>query len=135
MSPAVATASYDVAVDLARDLVRITLSGFFDETAIRGFLAAQRAAHAELRCAPNCHLTIADVRGLAIQSQAVVARFHQAIADPAAAGRRLGFVTTSSLARSQLRRAIGARDAGVFIDPAEAEARVLAAGPATERAA
>lgn len=128
------TATFSVTTDPTRDLVRITLDGFFDDTTMRAFLRARRAAHAELRCPPNQHLTLADVRGLTIQSQDMVAKFHAAIADPVARGRRLGFVTGSTLARAQLRRAIGSRDAGVFTDHAEAEAWVLAAGPVSRAA-
>ena len=127
------TATFSVVADPARDLVRITLSGFFDDKSIAGFLAARREAHARLRCGPNRHLSLTDTRGIAIQSQEMVARWGRILADPAYRSRRLAFVTGSTLARMQLQRAIGSRDARVFLDPAEAEAWLFAE-PAGEAA-
>jgi hypothetical protein len=129
------TATSTIVADPARDLIRITLAGFFDERSIADFLEARRRAHAQLRCGPNQHLTIADTRAIAIQTQDMVARWGGILADPAYRSRRLAFVTASTLARMQLQRAIGSRDAQVFTDPAEAEAWLFAPGPAAAAAA
>lgn len=129
------TATYSVVADPERDLIRISLTGLFDEESIAGFLQARRAAHARLRCGPNQHLTLTDTRAIAIQTQDMVGRWGGILADPAYRSRRLGFVVASTLARMQLQRAIGGRDVRLFTDLAEAEAWVLAAGPAASRAA
>ena len=51
----------------------------------------------------------------------MVARWSAFLADPAHRSRRLAFVVSSTLARMQLQRAIGGRDAMVFTDGNEAE--------------
>lgn len=123
-----------IVADPTCDLVRITLAGFFDDHAIAEFLRLREREHARLRCGPNQHLTLTDVRGLAIQTQDMVARWGAVLAAPEYRSRRLGFVTASTLARMQLQRAIGSRDAQVFTDLAEAEAWVLSAGRASQAA-
>ncbi|MES2054618.1 MAG: hypothetical protein V4564_01650 [Pseudomonadota bacterium] len=114
--------TFSIDVDPSRDLIRIRMSGFFTPARIGDFLAARRAAHARLRCGPNQHVTINDLREMKIQSQDVVGHFHSVLADPAYRSRRLAFVVASSLARMQLIRAIGSRSAQCFTDPGEAEA-------------
>jgi hypothetical protein len=120
------TATSTIIAEPARDLIRITLAGFFDENTIADFLEARRHAHAQLRCGPNRHLTLADTRAIAIQTQDMVARWGGILADPAHRSRRLAFVTGSSLARMQLQRAIGSRTAQVFTDEREAMAWLFA---------
>lgn len=127
-------ATYSVVADPPRDLVRITLTGFFDEGSIAGFLAARREAHAKLRCGPNRHVTLADTSGLAIQAQDMVARWGGILADPTYRSRRLAFVVGSTLARMQLQRAIGSRHAQVFTAHAEAEAWLFSADDAEQAA-
>lgn len=129
------SATHSVIADPVLDLVRITLSGFFSPEAIAAFLAEFHAAHALLRCAPNAHLTFLDVRELSIQSQEAVGRFASVLADPRFRARRLACVAASTLARSQLNRALADRPGSlVFVEPAEAEAWLLADAP-TSRAA
>lgn len=118
-------ATYSITADPARDLIRIKLTGMFNDDSIAGFLAARRIAHAQLRCGPNQHVTIADTREIAIQTQDMVTRWGAILADPSYRSRRLAFVTASTLARMQLQRAIGSRTAQVFTDMAEAEAWIL----------
>lgn len=130
------TATFSVVAHPERDLVRITLAGFFTADDIGRFRAARALAHGRLTCARNQHLTITDITGMAIQSQEAVGRWASVLSDPAWVSRRLGFVTASTLARMQLQRAITGRDnVRCFMDAAEAEAWVLEAGPAAVRAA
>ncbi len=118
MSPA----SFSIDLDTPRDLVRIRLFGFFSVEDIARFQAELLLAHRRLGCArKGGPLTINDVSGMAIQGQDVVARWGTFLADPAHRSRRLAFVVGSALARMQLQRVIGDRDARVFTDPAEAE--------------
>jgi hypothetical protein len=120
------SATYSIDVDVARNLVRITLAGFFTAEEFAGFVAARNAAHARLTCGRNQHVTINDVRRMKIQSQDMVVAFQQMLADPAHASRRLAFVTAPTLARTQLLRALGDRGAEVFDSHAAAEAWVFA---------
>ncbi len=115
-------ASFSIDLDPPRDLVRIRLSGFFSVEDVARFQAELLLAHGRLRCARRGGpLTINDISSMSIQSQDVVARWGAFLANPAHRSRRLAFVVGSTLARMQLQRAIGARDARVFTDAAEAE--------------
>ena len=114
-------ANFSIHADPSRDLIRIRMSGFFTIDSIQAFLDARRDAHARLRCGPNEHLTINDLREMKIQSQDVVGKFYSVLADPAYRSRRLAFVVASSLARMQLVRALGSRSAECFTDPLAAE--------------
>ena len=121
-------ANYSFEVDVARSLVRITLGGFFTQADVQGFLAARAIAHARLRCGPNEHLTLTDVREMKIQTQDIVAAWGQVLAAPEYRSRRLAFVQAPSLARLQLKRAASSRDVCYFTDIAEAEAWLMAPG-------
>jgi hypothetical protein len=126
-------ANFSFQTDRALDLVRIQMSGLFTSDDIAAFLEARRRAHAELRCGPNQHLTLNDVRGMKIQSQDAVSAFRLMLSDPAYRSRRLAFVASQTLARSQLMRALAGReDAGCFDSVEEAEAWLLADKPAVQ---
>ena len=120
-------AEYDIDVDIAHDLVRITMSGFFSEREIADFVDARNRAHALLRCGPHEHVTLVDIRHMRIQSQESVVQFQKVLNNPERTSRRLAFVTAQSLARLQVRRAADGREARYFSDPAEAEAWLLGA--------
>lgn len=114
-------ATYTFEIDRARSLVRITMSGLFTLDDVEGFVRDRAKAHAELRCLPNRHLTLNDVRGMKIQHQEVVAAFQAMLAAPEYRSRRLAFVAGPTLAKSQLMRALSGRDAQCFADVASAE--------------
>ena len=122
------TPSFSVVADPRRDLIRMRLSGFLTPDHVVQFFQARNEAHTRLRCAPNQHATIADVRDVAIQSQDMVQRFQTILSDPTYRSRRLAIVTPSSLARLQAYRAAGNRDARFFTDMDEAEAWALTPG-------
>ncbi len=119
------SATFKVTCDPDRDLIRIAMSGFFTPDDIAAFFEARRQAHARLRCGPNAHLTLNDLRGMKIQPSESVAAFRELLSDPAYRSRRLAFVVASTLARGQLARALTGRDARFFEDPREAEAWLL----------
>lgn len=127
-------ARFDIQVDPVTSLVTIDLAGFFTIEALDRFVAARALAYRQLRCGPNQHLSLTDVREMKIQSQEIVAAFGNILADPTCASRRLAFVVASSLARMQLQRAIGERDARCFTDRDEAERWVLSGGPVARAA-
>ena len=112
-------------VEPERHLMRVRLAGFFDDAAITRYVHARNMAFLKLRSGPNQHLSLIDVRGMAIQTQDVVVRWKSVLADPVYLSRRLAFVVASTLARMQLQRAIGSRDAQCFLDELEAERWLL----------
>jgi len=120
------SAEYRIEVDPSRDLVRIRMAGFFTVEDIQGFLEARRAAHAELTCARNQHLTLNDLRDMKIQSQEMVDAFRSMLADPTYRSRRLAFIVGPTLARTQLMRAVAGRDVRCFEDSWTGEAWLLA---------
>ena len=120
--------SFHFRVDPARNLIVTTISGFFDDATYARYMAARAAAFRELRCGPNEHLSLSDLRGMNIQSQEIVTAFAAMLAQPTYQSKRLGLVIGSSLARMQLSRALGTRAGGnaqVFQDYDEAEHWVL----------
>ena len=125
------TAQFTVRAEPARDLIRISMAGFFTPADIQAFYEARAAEHAKLTCGPNQHLTLNDLTQMKVQSQDVVAGFQSLLADPAYRSRRLAFVVSRTLARSQLMRALSGRDARCFEDAATAETWLLAADPAS----
>ncbi|HEX4695047.1 hypothetical protein [Sphingomonas sp.] len=118
-------AQFTVTAEPARDLIRIRMSGFFTPDDIQAFYAARAVEHAKLTCGPNRHLTLNDVSGMKVQAQDVVASFQALLADPAYRSRRLAFVVSRTLARSQLMRALDTRSARCFEDAATAEKWLL----------
>lgn len=120
------SAEYAFDVDVERSLIRIRMSGFFSDADISAFLATRADAHAQLRCGANQHLTINDIRGMKIQSQEVVEMFRQMLAAPQYKSKRLAFIVSRTLARTQLVRAIDSRDARCFENAWEAEAWLFA---------
>jgi hypothetical protein len=120
-------AHFTVTADPARDLIRIRMSGFFTPADVEAFHAVRAVEHAKLTCGPNRHLTLNDVTGMIVQAQDIVAAFQSLLADPAYRSRRLAFVVSRTLARSQLMRALDARTARCFEDAAQAEAWLLTA--------
>ena len=124
------SAEYSIEVDPERNLVRIRMGGFFEPEDIQGFLELRRTAHRELTCGRNQHLTINDLRDMKIQSQEMVDAFREMLADPAYRSRRLAFVVSPTLARTQLGRALANRTARCFEDFWSAEAWLF--GPEEE---
>jgi hypothetical protein len=115
------SAHFTVMADPERDLILISMSGFFSPDDIEAFFAARASEHAKLHCGPNQHLTINDLTAMKVQSQDIVAGFQSLLADPAYRSRRLAFVVSRTLARSQLMRALNGRDAKCFESRKDAE--------------
>ena len=128
-------AGFTINVEPNRHLVRIAMSGFFTPADVEAFLEARRAAHAKLACPPNAHVTLNDVRGMKIQSNAIVERFRAMLDDPEYRSRRLAFVVAPTLARMQLERAVSGREVRFFEDPIAAEAWLLGDKAAEQKAA
>jgi hypothetical protein len=120
------TPSFLIEVDAGRSLVRISLSGFFNPDDVNRFVEARDDAHRQLRCGPNEHLTLVDIRDMQIQSQDIVEAFATMLSKPECKSKRIAFIVTQSLARLQIKRAASGRGAGYFNDdPVAAEAWLL----------
>lgn len=118
-------ANFTFEVEPGRNLVRIWLGGFFSPADVAGFVTERDRAHQRLRCGPYEHVTLVDIRDMAIQSQDSVAAFQQMLSNPAVTSRRLAFVITRSLARMQIKRAAASRDAAYFESVEDAERWLL----------
>jgi hypothetical protein len=118
-------AQFKIDVDHGNHVVRMCLSGFFAAADIEQLTIARDAAHRTLRCEPNDHVTMVDMRDMKIQSQDSVVAFSAVLANPAMRSRKLAFVVASSLARAQIKRAAAGREAGYFTCPLEARIWLL----------
>jgi hypothetical protein len=124
------SADYAFDVDPSRDYLRLRMSGFFTPEDIPAFAEARREAHDRLTCAPNAHVTLNDIRDLKIQSKGVVEAFGQMLSDTRYHARRLTFVLSPGLLRTQVTRALAGReDARTFENMRMAEAWLFAPDP------
>jgi hypothetical protein len=115
-------ATFDITVDPARHLIRITGSGFFLPEDVAAFVAERDRIYARHQTGVIPFVTIIDIRAMGIQSQETVALFRKAATRSRNASRRLAIVVDKSLARLQMKRVVEGRDAAFFATVAEAEA-------------
>lgn len=101
---------YTVSADPPRRLIRLTLTGFWTVEEATAFAHDQQAAVRELGPPFGTHLTLADVRDFAIQTQEVSAVIRDLVVNAAATSKRIALVGGEGLARIQVRR-ITERDA------------------------
>ncbi len=122
------SAFFNIVAEPDCDLIRISGSGFFTLADVAAFGGALERAHAQLRCAPHCQLTFADVSAMHIQSQEVVMAFTAIARDPRLRSRRFAVVVGNSLARGQTKRLSEPGDQRVahFHDRIAAEAWLFA---------
>lgn len=120
-------AHFTICAEPSRDLIRITLSGFFTADDLAAFEQRLATAHCDLLCGPNRHLTLADLSAMKVQSQDMVDAFRGLLADPSYHSRRLAVVVDPTLLRSQVRRALDGRAAQWFASKTMAEAWLFAA--------
>jgi hypothetical protein len=111
--------TYEIMIEPARKLLRVTLSGFFEERDVESLEAAKIAALGRLGLAPNQHLTLVDVSSCKLQPQDVVRAVQSAINDPRYMAKRIAVVIGTSPARMQVRRVL-LRDDAAFFDTTEA---------------
>lgn len=131
------TANFDIVSDPSRDLMIVTVQGFFSLCDFEAFEKAYRAAMLTLRCGPNQHVVLADASAMAIQSQEIVSAFAGLVRDGSIRSRRLAFVVGVSLARQQTQRLVEPGRDGVafFHDRIAAERWLLAPTVSDDRTA
>ena len=116
-------ATYVIASDKSRNLVRIKMAGFYGQQDVQDFAAAYRDALTGLQ-APG-HLTITDITDMPIQAQDIIATFATAFAPPEVRSRRIAFICSSSLSRLQAQRLFGRDGVRFFECGDEAEAWIF----------
>ena len=103
-----------IAIEVSRNLMRVTLGGFFENSKLPEVARQLQQARKQLTCDRNKQLTLVDVRAMAIQPQESVSAFEQIIANPEFASERLAFVVPHTLLRMQVQRASSSREAAYF---------------------
>jgi len=114
------TSKFTIAIDPLLNLVQIEMSGFYEEADIMAFEVARNEAHLQLRCGPNEHLTLIDIRLMLIQSQEAVAGFKRILDNPTYRSKRIAIVVSQTLARMQIERAAADRDVRYFTEDTSA---------------
>lgn len=122
---------FDITLSPADCLVRLTMSGFFEPAEIQQLASGMVDAVARLGCPPHEHLTMCDIRAMAIQSQDAVGHFSRLVGAEPIRSRKLAFVTAKSLARLQARRLTDRADVE-FFETVEAAEAWLGVSPATD---
>jgi len=114
-------AHFTIRAEPSRDLIRITMSGFFTPDDIQAFYDARAIEHARLTCGPNQHVTLNDLSGM--KPPPGMVQKDESYIGPILAyrSRKLAFVVDRTLARSQLMRALNGRTAKCFDDRVAAE--------------
>jgi hypothetical protein len=111
-----------------RALIRLTMSGFYEPEEVPTLAGDMARAVAALGCAPHQHLTLADIRQMAIQSQKAVEAFMGLVGSEGIRSQKLAFITSRSLARMQARRLTSRPGVEFFDDIESAEAWLDVAG-------
>jgi hypothetical protein len=109
------TPSHTIKVYPETRLLHLKLSGFFDEPAIKRFIADREAAYAKLGNSGD-HVTLCDVSECKIQSRDSFERFRGLLMEQRRWGKRMAFVVPKgSLAGLQVSRLVAQRpDLRVF---------------------
>ncbi|MEG3178199.1 hypothetical protein U1872_18305 [Sphingomonas sp. RB3P16] len=110
----------------ARNLVCLTISGFWNEAMVDSFAIALREAIGALGREPGEHRLCCDVSFAAIQSQDVIKRFQALIAAGPTHAHKLALWTSRPLSRMQSRRLLAVRDNIAVFDAEEEALRWLA---------
>lgn len=114
-------ADFDVVAVPEKNLIRLTMSGFFSKDDIDKMRNRLVCALAELGCGPNQHDTLCDIRGMKIQAQQSVSLFQDLVGSDPVRSRLLAFVVGPTLARLQARRLTDREGVCFFSEMQEAE--------------
>lgn len=117
-------ATYEITPDKSRNLIRVTMAGFYEQKDVQEFATAYRQALTEL-ISPG-HLTLVDITGMKIQAQDIVQAFTAFLASPDVRSKKLAFVCSSSLARLQAQRLTDREGVEFFEGADEAEVWLFA---------
>lgn len=119
---------FRIAIDPSEHLLRITLRGHWDLTAVTRYRAALADAVASMRaagCAPGSIAALVDAREGGPQSQEVVAAWREQLATTVFVPRRLATIVSSALLKRQVDR-IGVANQKLFDNEADAVAWLAA---------
>lgn len=114
---------YEVAVDLPRRLLVLTLRGFWNEATFDKFASEYAIALEMLQRQGGCRLALVDGLDFAVQAAEISTRFKELIDSLAPiAARRTATIVPAQLNRMQAKRTGDSINARIFTDRAEAEA-------------
>lgn len=116
-------AEFTIVPDRHNNLMRVKLAGFFTQQDVASFANAYREGLGQLN--GYGHLTLADIREMAIQAQDIVIAFADFMASPTTRSRKLAFICGSTLARLQAQRLTTRADVQFFQSAFAAEAWLL----------
>lgn len=108
---------FTIATDPPRQLLRITLEGFWDKDMFDRFKRDAREAALSLPCEPGAHYVIADASRAAIQSKEIAAMLSAYMMGKTF---RFAFVTNNAVIKMQTKRLF--RETGVIIAESVEEA-------------
>lgn len=94
---------------VAQRIIKVTVSGFWDEAHFDGFVADLRTAIVNFPPGPP-PMTLYNYSDAAIQTQAVVAKMRALALHPSMVHRKVAMYTEGILARQQARRVADGRD-------------------------
>lgn len=119
---------FDVAVDIPRRLITLTLRGFWTNATFDRFADAFSAGLRQLHRLGGCSHALVDGLEFAVQPLEISDRFRDLIASMAPiAARRTATIVPAQLNGMQAERAGDTIDARIFTDRQEAEAWLFAA--------
>lgn len=119
-------ADFKVTASPTNRCVSLALLGFFKPTDVDALRAAIRREYARLRCGPNEHRTLLDLREMEIQSQDTLVYFAELLNDPTYQGERLAIVYSHTLVRMQIGRVASDREHTRYFDDVDAAKSWLA---------
>ncbi|RYY10607.1 MAG: hypothetical protein EON55_15975 [Alphaproteobacteria bacterium] len=116
-----ANAVYTIEADPSRKLLRLTLAGFWSASEAVAFAREQQAAVKKLGPPYGTHLTLADVRNFAVQTQEVTAVIRDLVLHATATSKRIALVGGEGLARIQFTRITQRQDVRRFATMEDAD--------------
>jgi hypothetical protein len=125
------TAMYTIQSDPAQQLITVTMSGFLTVEEVQAFSDEEQGMVAALGWGSGEYLLLIRTEDATIQSQEVVAKFTDIVANSIYKAKRIAVVRGTSLTRLQTHRILSTRDnAAIFADGDEAEAWLFDDSPA-----
>ncbi len=116
---------YSIASDPRHRMIRLVLAGFWDVDEARAFATEQQAEVRKFGPPNASHLTLADVRDFAVQTQEVSAILRELVRNAASTSKRLAVVGGEGLVRIQVKRITDRDEMQLFATVTDAESWLL----------